>query len=306
VPQAIAQVPPTHWAVPCASPGHLTQLCPHAPTSSSRAQAPPQAWVPGEHTKPQLWPSHVAWLAPAGTGQGAHDVPQLLTSWVEGQSAPQACLPAGQVPTQLASPAMHVPLHSFFPPVQAPPQETLPSHVAIPSPAGARQGVHDTPHVRTSSFETHVPPQVCCPSGHAGAGVASPSGAASAVGAMSPTPSPPSASLPPPSPPSRGAGPKPLQETSAPAASSNARTDLPLRLRIGPALQECKATTQAQLAANRKRRVTRAVFAQSHTRCLGAPAEKLLTVPKPRVLGTGAAGTEAKPEEPRKVYHGEL
>jgi hypothetical protein len=137
-------------------------------------------------------PVHVAWLALAGTGQGAQLlVPQALTSAVERHSPLQACVPGGHAPLHALAESTHTPLHSFLPESQIPPH-IAPAQVAVPS-IGAWQGVHDLPHVRGSSSRTHVPAQACWPPGHPAppsGSVASPPAPAPASGASGASPPP--------------------------------------------------------------------------------------------------------------------
>ena len=87
------------------------------------------------HWKSQVVPSQVAWVAPTGTGQGRHEVPQAFTSVTDGQSPLQACCSAGHVPPHAAAASTQAPRHNFFPLGHVPPHD-IPSQVAVPS-AGA-------------------------------------------------------------------------------------------------------------------------------------------------------------------------
>jgi len=127
------------------------------------------------HEKSHLTPSHVACVAPVGTGQAVHDVPQALTSVRKGQRFPQTCWPVGHPPAQGALASMHAPWQSCLPFEHMPPHD-FPSHVATPS-VGASHGVQEAPQVWASLSETQPPGQVCLPGGHSGtatSGLASP------------------------------------------------------------------------------------------------------------------------------------
>jgi hypothetical protein len=107
-PQARAVPTSSHVAWPFAGMGQGVQLAPHELMLASARHWPPHSCVPGAHSfmhcwdvgmhapaqrnspvgqvAPQAWPSHVAATAPAGLGQGVHDVPQwagwsLATHW---------------------------------------------------------------------------------------------------------------------------------------------------------------------------------------------------------------------------------
>ena len=84
-------------------------------------------------------------MAPLGTGQGAHDVPQAVTSISEGQSPPHACCPDAQASVQAAPLSIQAPAQSCLPAGQLAPQD-FPSQVDVP-PVGATQGEHDAPQV---------------------------------------------------------------------------------------------------------------------------------------------------------------
>jgi len=127
------------------------------------------------HEKSHLTPSQVACVAPVGTGQAVHDVPQALTSVTKGQRFPQTCWPVGHPPAQGALASMHAPWQSCLPFEHMPPHD-FPSHVATPS-VGASHGVQEAPQVWASLSETQPPGQVCLPGGHSGtatSGLASP------------------------------------------------------------------------------------------------------------------------------------
>jgi len=118
------------------------------------------------HEKSHLTPSQVACVAPVGTGQAVHDVPQALTSVTKGQRFPQTCWPVGHPPAQGALASMHAPWQSCWPFEHMPPHD-VPSHVATPF-VGASHGVQEAPQVWTSLSETQPPGQVCLPGGHSG------------------------------------------------------------------------------------------------------------------------------------------
>ena len=113
-----------------------------------------------------MTPSQVACVAPVGTGQAVHDVPQAFTSVRKGQRFPQTCWPVGHPPAQGALASMHAPWQSCWAFEHMPPHD-FPSHVAMPS-VGAWHGVHEAPQVWTSLSETQPPGQVCLPGGHSG------------------------------------------------------------------------------------------------------------------------------------------
>jgi hypothetical protein len=119
-----------------------------------------------------LVPSHVAWLAPVGTGQGAQDVPQALTDMAGWQRPVQLCCPVGQTPEQAVLWSIQMPAQSFLPVAQAPPHD-LPSHVAVPS-VGATQGVQEVPQLRMLVSSTHPPGHVCWPAGQPEAAASAP------------------------------------------------------------------------------------------------------------------------------------
>jgi len=162
----MAQAPATQAAAPFGSVGHEAQDVPQADGLSSRAQVPPQAWYPEEHTNPHFVPSQVACDAPAGTEHTVHEGPQPVMSLLARQKLLQACVPVGQVPEQAAVLSMQVPLHRVFPIGHEPPQE-VPSHVAVPF-WGTGHAEQATPQLLMSSFRTHFPPHKCCPDSQPG------------------------------------------------------------------------------------------------------------------------------------------
>ena len=95
------------------------------------------------HWKSHDVPSHVACVAPVGTGQGRHEVPHAFTSITDGHKPLQACCAIGHEPPHAAVASMHAPRHSCLRVAQDPPHE-VPSQVAVPS-AGVSHGVHDVP-----------------------------------------------------------------------------------------------------------------------------------------------------------------
>ena len=94
------QAAPMHLATPFASVGHAPQVTPHIVASSSRAQRAPQRWYPVMQLKSHFWPSQLAWVAPGGTEQGAHDVPQAFTLLFDGHWPLQGCVPTGHAGVQ--------------------------------------------------------------------------------------------------------------------------------------------------------------------------------------------------------------
>lgn len=145
---------------------------------------PHAAWPGPVHTPPHEVPSQVA-VPPAGTGHAVHKEPQVLTEALLTQVPLQSCCPEGHAHTPFvhALPALqtlpHVPQfvlsvrrftqltpHLSPPgPEQSPPQTPL-MHVAVP-PVGATHAVHDAPQLLTEASLAQVPPQSCCPAGHA-------------------------------------------------------------------------------------------------------------------------------------------
>jgi len=127
-----------------------------AVASSSRAQPDPQACEPAAHTNPQVFPSQVAWVAPAGTGHGVQDVPQACSSSVDRHSPEQKWVPVAQVVHDWAmSGVTQEPWHNVLPVGQAAPHD-VPSQVAVP-PGGALQGVQAPPQVLGSVLDTQAP-----------------------------------------------------------------------------------------------------------------------------------------------------
>jgi hypothetical protein len=120
------------------------------------------------HTKSQRVPSQVACDAPAGTGQGVHEPPQLCTSWLDEQRPPaHMCVPAGQACMHEALPAAaQAPPHSCMPGGHVPPH-IVPSQVAVP-PGGAWHGVQPPPQVCGSLLLTQRPAHRCWPALHVG------------------------------------------------------------------------------------------------------------------------------------------
>jgi hypothetical protein len=93
----------------------------------------------------------------AGVVHGAHAVPQLLVLVFVWQIPLQSCVPAGHIPMQVWSCAMHAPAQSFWLAGQVPPHD-VPSHVAVPPPVGAVQAVHEVPQLVGLVFDTQVVP----------------------------------------------------------------------------------------------------------------------------------------------------
>lgn len=118
------------------------------------------------HVKSHFVPSHVAWVAPAGTGHAAHAVPHEFTSVFDEHRLPQACVPTGHAPSQGAAVSTQALLQSFLPEGQLPSQSLF-TQVAVP-PSGSGQREHEPPHVFASSSLTHAPAQRCSPAVHVG------------------------------------------------------------------------------------------------------------------------------------------
>ena len=101
---------------------------------------------------PQVNPSHVAAVAPSGTGQGVQLAPHDMTLESARQKSPHLWLRAGHLPEQRLCGGRHAPSQAIWSPEQV--IRHCPSWQNAVASAGAGQGVQDMPQEAGLSLDT--------------------------------------------------------------------------------------------------------------------------------------------------------